>query len=217
MSSDPRPYEPELGQSLFGNPYGPLDCPEYLLQALLDVEQELTAGNDDSYHSPFQNSSLHYQNDTFQVHAYYWGGCACGWDGMQPPYRHTPECFSNRVRAYTEELSQRYRILIPEYIEALDAWCKANGYTGWEGSAAHCDCGYDALVEQWFEEHKLGPYGHAESCPTVRPNFKWRDLEVRWYKHVRRGPSVNRPITREEVEQLRQECLTSIPENPVIS
>lgn len=43
-------------------------------------------------------------------------------------------------------------------------------------------------------------------------NFKWRDYEVRWYKHSRRDPQENREISPEECSKMLEECLKSIRE-----
>ncbi|MEW6016449.1 MAG: hypothetical protein AB1760_00080 [Pseudomonadota bacterium] len=37
-------------------------------------------------------------------------------------------------------------------------------------------------------------------CRACKPNFKFKDIEIRWYKHPGRGMSVNRPVKREELE-----------------
>ena len=39
------------------------------------------------------------------------------------------------------------------------------------------------------------------------PNFKWRDIEINWYKHYRRGATVNREVTLLEIEEMLSECL----------
>ena len=41
-------------------------------------------------------------------------------------------------------------------------------------------------------------------------NFKWRDLRVSWYKHLRRGTSVNRVPTHEEAVAMLNECIESL-------
>lgn len=41
-------------------------------------------------------------------------------------------------------------------------------------------------------------------------NFKWKDIEVSWYKHSNRGATVNRVVTHQEVKQMLKECLSSL-------
>ena len=45
-------------------------------------------------------------------------------------------------------------------------------------------------------------------------NFKWRDIEVSWYKHLGRGDSVNREVSPDEASELLSECLQSLSEAP---
>ena len=42
------------------------------------------------------------------------------------------------------------------------------------------------------------------------PNFKWRDLEITWYKYCGRGFSLNRPTTHQELALMLEECLESL-------
>lgn len=32
---------------------------------------------------------------------------------------------------------------------------------------------------------------HTPDCPTIQPNFKFEEVEIRWYKHPGRGQSCN--------------------------
>lgn len=41
-------------------------------------------------------------------------------------------------------------------------------------------------------------------------NFKWKDFEVSWYKHARRGLYCNRPITNNELNLMLEQCLESL-------
>jgi len=41
-------------------------------------------------------------------------------------------------------------------------------------------------------------------------NFKWRDLEISWYKYVGRGMSANRKMTTKEIEEMLDDCLKAI-------
>ena len=41
-------------------------------------------------------------------------------------------------------------------------------------------------------------------------NFKWRDLEVSWYKYVGRGMSRNRKVSKSEIKEMLRECLTAV-------
>jgi len=41
-------------------------------------------------------------------------------------------------------------------------------------------------------------------------NFKWRDLEVSWYKHLGRGMSANRKVSDKEITEMLDECYDAI-------
>ena len=64
------PYQPELGQGVFGQPWQELAVPEYLEKAL-----ELMAGvlpNDEWGYNAFDNTAAQFECDVFKVHAYSW-------------------------------------------------------------------------------------------------------------------------------------------------
>lgn len=62
-----------------------------------------------------------------------------------------------------------------------------------------------------------GDYGafqaHAYSWSDEEQpwNFKWRDVEVSWYKYHGRGMSVNREVSRGDVIEMMAECVRCIP------
>lgn len=43
-----------------------------------------------------------------------------------------------------------------------------------------------------------------------RANFKCGDIEVRWYKHVGRGPYLNKPITPDEAVAMFDKCMEAL-------
>lgn len=48
---------------------------------------------------------------------------------------------------------------------------------------------------------------HKDGCP---PNFKWRDVEICWYKYLGRGMSANTELTPDLINEMLQDCLQSI-------
>jgi len=73
------------------------------------------------------------------------------------------------------------------------------------GSTPFSNCGmrykndtFEANAYSWDEDEEQ-PY-----------NFKWKDFEVSWYKHFRRGASMNREMSNEEAIHMLSECLDSI-------
>lgn len=52
-----------------------------------------------------------------------------------------------------------------------------------------------------------------DTSPIIdeRPyNFKWKDVEISWYKYLGRETVINREITSFEVQKMLLECLTSL-------
>lgn len=60
-----------------------------------------------------------------------------------------------------------------------------------------------------FEMH---PYwwGNEDAPEAYEPNFQCGDLEIRWYKYIGRGMSVNHAVTRQELEEIFRKCRESI-------
>jgi len=43
-------------------------------------------------------------------------------------------------------------------------------------------------------------------------NFKWKDVEVSWYKYLGRGTTINRIITNDEIAKLHEDCVSALME-----
>jgi hypothetical protein len=41
-------------------------------------------------------------------------------------------------------------------------------------------------------------------------NFKWRDVEVSWYKYLGRGMSINKDLTPKEAVEMFDDCIASL-------
>lgn len=54
-------------------------------------------------------------------------------------------------------------------------------------------------------------WGDDEAEADV-PNFKCGDIEIEWYKHVRRGALINRTITPDEAVAMFDRCMASLAE-----
>ena len=64
-----------------------------------------------------------------------------------------------------------------------------------------------------FEVHAYDWGGwdiNDENSSIQSPNFKWKDLEITWYKYCGRGMSTNRPVTHYELGVMLNECLKSL-------
>ena len=62
-----------------------------------------------------------------------------------------------------------------------------------------------------FEAHAYDWNWDYEDGPSPQPvNFKWRDLEITWYKWYGRGIGTNRSVTHDELALMLEECLESL-------
>jgi hypothetical protein len=70
--------------------------------------------------------------------------------------------------------------------------------TPFENSGAKFKCDrFEAEAYSWGNEAQ--PF-----------NFKWRDIEVSWYKCLGRGTSVNRDVRPNEIEAMLEDCLAGL-------
>lgn len=64
-----------------------------------------------------------------------------------------------------------------------------------------------------FEVHAYDwGWDYSDSNTPQPPNFKWRDLEITWYKWCGRGLSTNRQTSHNELALMLNECLESLNE-----
>jgi len=72
-----KPYQPELGQAMFGQPHQAFEVPEIMEAALASISSELDRVmwniHQEPYDNPFSNSGNRFDCDEFKVHAYSWG------------------------------------------------------------------------------------------------------------------------------------------------
>lgn len=71
-----RPYTPEVGQALFGQPHQEFEVPPIMEAALAYIRNRLDTvmwnANQEVYASPFGNTGNSFKNDVFEVVAYSW-------------------------------------------------------------------------------------------------------------------------------------------------
>jgi hypothetical protein len=74
-------YEPELGQSLFGQPYKELGVNGNVENALRTIRGLMESKSKTGY-TPFDNSGERFNNGVFECNAYDWSECNCegSWD-----------------------------------------------------------------------------------------------------------------------------------------
>lgn len=71
------------------------------------------------------------------------------------------------------------------------------------GDKFTCDA-FTAEAYDWKDE-----FGEEER-DTPQVNFRWRDLEVEWYKYLGRGTYTNRPIKPDEIAEMLNDCLAAL-------
>mgnify|MGYP001558513855 CR=1 FL=1 len=170
-------YEPEVGQSLFGNPWGEYEASvqveaflDYILAEIKRVYWNVNQQEWDEYEAP-KILGIEYR-------PYYWGECTCGWDTFEKEKldkrkadnKHKQDCFRSGDNI---KPSGFYQECIKEF-------------------------GGDAC------------YGHKSTCASVLPNFKFEDVEIRWYKHPGRGMSVNKNMSDTEWAEWLNRCIATI-------
>lgn len=71
------------------------------------------------------------------------------------------------------------------------------------GESFTCDV-FTAEAYDWKNEFC------EEECDARQVNFKWRDIEVSWYKYLGRGTVTNRPIKPDEIAEMLNDCLAAL-------
>lgn len=207
--SETRPYEPEVGQMLFGNAtgsYAPGELGEACLQHALNEIERVFWNREQRQWDRHEDPAI--PQITFRP--YYWGDCDCGGEQRLAAWteEHAPSCYQTEYYALPESMRHSYDG--PEYVERqriVRAICERRGipWNDGYGCAVHCDCGHD---ERWRTFARQN--GCTPQCATVLPNFAFGDVEIRWYKHSRRGLSVNRPLTADEWRAWLNEVMAAI-------
>lgn len=82
----------------------------------------------------------------------------------------------------------------------------ANAPTANTGDRFECDT-FKMRAYCWCDGNNAG---HEKGCP---PNFEWRDWVVAWYKHVGRGASQNRKLSKQELAIMARECMNAMLES----
>lgn len=60
-----------------------------------------------------------------------------------------------------------------------------------------------------IEEFQVEAYSWNESYEQPW-NFKWKDVEISWYKYCGRGTTVNREVSPLEIAQMLDACLSAL-------
>ncbi len=97
----------------------------------------------------------------------------------------------------------------PEYITALlnhlaDEIVRVEGNKGNKIEPLTSNVGGEYIVDMF--EMRSYYWGDDEGIAAL-PNFKYGDIEVRWYKHSGRGASINHPISESGAVLIFDNCL----------
>jgi hypothetical protein len=205
-------YSPELGQAVFGAAWSELEAPAFVEHALATLGDAIEGLTDEN---PTYNVAGDFKNEVFEMRSYYWGDCTCGFDekdwAWSEGHKHTEECWHTRAYAAHDRIDDVYGDGGKEF----DEWAVANGWGRQKdgdlvpGVLAYCDCGHDKAYAAWRESGN----DHSAECLPTLPNFRYGDFEVRWYKYLGRGMSMNRPIQQPEMTAILRVCLASLKEH----
>lgn len=210
----------ELGQMLFGNSTGSFQCPDFVEALFASIFDEIERAYWNKNQEEWDRFSKPFP--LIDVRPYYWGDCTCGWADMSFDEPHEPTCYQSLV---DKELAEQYKFKADEdgYLEAprkmsykkADAikdavrkkYCKQFDLSFPAGSAVHCTCVHDKHAEEWFDKNKKGEFGHADNCEVQLPNFAYKGVELRWYKHFGRSMSVNVSMSEKEWRKWYDDCI----------
>jgi len=169
-------YVSELEETFFS-------CPDYVTPLVLCLLGEIERVHQWDGSSEIVISGI-------EARPYWWGDCTCGYADEEEEWdrnhQHTADCFHTRYLA--EEERQRGKLRDWRKIhDHMTQWAKDNGYEDApRGMAVYCTCPYAQEWHEWASMH-----GHALDCKLMLPNFKFGEVEIRWYKHVGRDMSTN--------------------------
>lgn len=150
---------------------------------------------------------------------------ACGkvWaQGDEQAEIECPECFARimeniRTKRWKTDMAKRHLRFQPELGQAVfgNPWGE---FEMGDDVETYATSEIEALIDRVGHgkhlDEAVGPDFELRSyvwdecscdgqgtCKACLPNFRVGDIEIRWYKHPGRGMSVNRPVTRAEMER----------------
>lgn len=103
-------------------------------------------------------------------------------------------------------MSERF---CPEYVEALlrgieSELCRIMGNINQEYDSPFENTGNEFICPK-FEVRAY--YWGDDEDEIKKPNFKYGDLEISWYKYLGRGMTINKRITSEKMVKIFNECI----------
>ena len=204
-------FQPELGQLCFGHAFQQYDCPDFVIAGLdylaREIERVEWNRTQKEYSAPIHNNGEEYKTDAFEMRAFYWGDCECGYEDKEYKWheenKHQDHCYQIDYQKLRDKFDGCFNI--PE--EIVEELCDKHQipYNGGRGSAVHCNCDYSKRWEEFASKND-----HDKDCRSILPNFKCGDFEIYWYKYLGRGTSMNQPIDANEFAEILDKCLKSV-------
>lgn len=158
-----------------------------------------------------------YENDVFEMHPFWWGGCECGHEGREwdweESHDHAGTCYQSviRDRGFIDYDDPRHDTmswadLNAHNLAVTDAVCAEMRLDPKYGTWVHCTCDREPARLAWLADNT-----HDPKCGVARPNFvhKASGFRVDWYKYIGRGME-HEPIDKSEWGRIQAECLESI-------
>lgn len=120
------------------------------------------------------------------------------------------------MSTYEPELGQalfgqpHQQFAVPDIVEAalIMIECKLN-LVMWNKHQKEYDSPFSNTGNK-FSNAAFSAYAYSWDDEEQPYNFKWRDIEISWYKYLGRGMSANREIDATTAEIMLTECLASL-------
>jgi hypothetical protein len=212
----------ELGNMAFGISRGEVPVfrdagYEELLDKLFDfIVKYLNKGKDYSKEAIAFNSGygIDFENDTFEIHPYYWGDCTCGYEKLEYQWSEDNEHIDECYRVEYHNLSEEYGGILKIPKKKVKELCTDYGiyYNRGIGCAIHCTCSYKKRWNKFLESNN-----HKKDCPIVRPNFLYKPngYELKWYKYPLRDSYASEELSLIEFTKMIEDCINSIERSQV--
>lgn len=152
-----------------------------------------------------------FENDVFMMHRYCW--CEeedCPWcEGCTCP----PEAFHYFIDGREVSMDEWMRYYDERMGEPPEDMTDA-GLRKWLEKAdevnSHRDFRHDPVCDYCLGTGIYAEHGAEPGKGAPHFWFKPTNFKVWWYKYIGRGVETNRPVTKEELERIRRECLESL-------
>ncbi len=151
-----------------------------------------------------------FENETFEMHPFYWGDCECGFAGRRDEweeanFRHLDTCYQADLKRHGLDRWDSKTQTFEAHHGALLKFAETWGFPE-QGCAVRCTCGMQETYEAWLAEND-----HDPRCPIVLPNFlhKASGLRVDWYKYIGRDMEVTNASGIQYARALK-DCLASL-------